>query len=153
MSHLSDPTLVAEIAQQLDEDSVAFHNLPADPALEHGLREALIDDSGIVVVPEHAGSAPELRDLAQDVMNTSGLDTVIVRSPEAAAVVSASHSRAEIESAEWSLASNPDYIAGTRSLFTELDSPDFPFLVITVVVLLILAISAAIAAMQTRVKP
>lgn len=105
-----------EIAAQINDDGVAFVDLPDDPALQDQLIDALGERDGFIVAPSGAN---DLRDLGQDVLDSSDADTIIVRSPESAAVVSDEHSRAAIESAQGHLFTEPDYVEGARGFLDD----------------------------------
>lgn len=117
------------MAEQIAEDGVAFYHLPEDPALRDGLAAAVDGRAGFVVAPPGIGNH---RDLAQDVLlavdDAAGVDTVIVRSPESAAAVSTDHSRAAIESAQWRLVDEPDYVAAADDFLTAVSGFGVPWL-------------------------
>ena len=93
---------VPDLAEQLSEDSVAFTNpvLAGDPAAQADAQAALRDGDGIAVVDVAGGMPADYRDVAQELQDATGLDTVIVQSLGTISVVSDSLSRAEIESAQ-----------------------------------------------------
>lgn len=122
---MSEP---GELATQIDEDGVAFVNPPVDADLERQLTEALPDGAGFIVAPPGFGP---LRDLGQDVLDVSEAATIVVRSPESAAVVSDVHSRAAIESAQSHLFAHPDYVLGAREFFADLAGFNVPWALLT----------------------
>ncbi len=94
-----------------------------------GMEPALLDavaragaegfgELGVVVLDDHPAQATDLRNLAQDLQLSTGLDTVIVRSPFSGAVVSDIHSRAELESAQYAFLGNPD-VPGATHVFID----------------------------------
>lgn len=144
---MTDP---AELASQLSVDQVAFADLPEDPALQNQLVAALDEGTGIVVAPPGQASPADLRDLAQDVLDASELDTVIVRSPEAAVAVSDVYSRSALESAQQRLFAQPDYVVGVREFLGEVDSFAMPWLVLGMGALLALLAVVVWAALSVK---
>lgn len=144
---MTDP---AELAHQLSVDQVAFADLPDDPALQDQLVEALDEGTGIVIAPPSGETSAGLRDLAQDVLDASGLDTVIVRSPDAVAAVSHVHSRSSLESAQEHLVAQPDYVVGVREFLGEVETFDMPWLTLAAVAALALLTVVAWAAVSVR---
>lgn len=111
-----------DLARQIGEDAVAFGTqVPAGRVaeLEPGLVDAVahadasgFGSLGVVVLGETPPHAPDLRDVAQDLLLATDVDTVIVRAPESGAVVSDLHTRADIESAQYPFLGNPDVVGG-----------------------------------------
>lgn len=88
---------VAVASQFIDED---YEQLLIDAVRGH--------DVGVAVVDVQPRLLPDLRDMAEDLHRESGVDTVLVNAPfEGVAIVSGSMSRAEIESLEYRLGSQP----------------------------------------------
>lgn len=131
------------LAAQIDDDGVAFAGLPEDHALQGQLVDALDGQAGFVVAPLDGVGAAGLRDLGQDVLNASSVDTVIVRSPESAAVVSNELSRAAIESAQGAIFAEPDYVVGTHRFLNEVSGFDMPWALLTAVVVVAIVIAVA----------
>lgn len=129
-AHVSDP---AELVRQLSVDQVAFAGLPDDPALQDQLAAVVDDSTGMIVAPAGEATPADLRDLAQDVLDTSALHTVVVRSPESVAAVSDLHSRAELEVAQTRMLAEPDYVAGLSEFQGAVGFLDVPWLTLAAV--------------------
>lgn len=99
------PALIAELAT----DGVAVASQFIDEDYEQLLIDAVRGhDVGVAVVDVQPRLLPDLRDMAEDLHRESGVDTVLVNAPfEGVAIVSGSMSRAEIESLEYRLGSQP----------------------------------------------
>lgn len=100
-------------------DASASVNAATDGALNASLVNALaqpaaggLENAGVVVVGPEQASGPELRDVAQDLQLATHLDTVIIRTPNAAIAVSEDLTRAQIERGQRAMVSQPDYAQG-----------------------------------------
>nr|WP_290215966.1 DUF6676 family protein [Corynebacterium atrinae] len=136
---------MSDLARQLNEDTVAFAGANA-PQMEVDLQPGLIEATsraangeagslGVVVFDWTPGKAADLRDVAQDLMDTTGLDTVIVRAPGGGAVVSDIHSRAVVESAQATFLSNWDYVGATQILVDDVANSGMNWIVVAVAIL------------------
>lgn len=108
------------IIAQLESDGVAFHHSPADKELETKLIDALAshpegESLGIVV----AGPGEGGRNLAEDVLLATELDSVIVRTPEGATGATNDHTRASFEAALDQMAATGDYVEGLHIFLNE----------------------------------
>lgn len=122
--------VVDDVIRDLADDAVAFTpEAPVDEALAEQLSQLLSGSDAatgraayLVAGP---GSGADLRDLGQAVLDSGGealgLDTVIVRAPESAAVVSDVASRAAIESSQGELLATPDYVEGLRRFLLDME--------------------------------
>lgn len=119
---------IADLSQQLLEDSVAYSNvgLASDPALQASVAGALQPGEGIAVVDIYPGKFADLRDLAQTLKEASDLDTVILQAPQGISVVSDSHSRAALESAQQAVAPGLDQVTALNQLHAHLDTATMP---------------------------
>ena len=115
------------LAAQLTSNKIAFGTEnPNNAQLAQELGRAIenVESSGMgpvgVVVleatPERVG---DLRDIAQDLQNTTQLATVVVRTPRSTAAVSDSLTRAQVERGQFALISQPDYPAGIEAFAAE----------------------------------
>lgn len=141
-----------ELVSQLASSSVAFGtdnpvNAELGPALEDALAEANLDPAGMIVLEQTPPVLADLRDLAQDAAAETGLDTVLVRTPQVAVGVSDSLNRAQVERGERAMAAEPDYVAGVHAFAdaANLFSVNWPLVVAAVLVVL-----AAVAAFSAR---
>ena len=144
-----------ELVSQLASSSVAFGtdnpvNAELGPALEDALAEANLDPAGMIVLEQTPPVLADLRDLAQDAAAETGLDTVLVRTPQVAVGVSDSLNRAQVECGERAMAAEPDYVAGVHAFAdaANLFSVNWPLVVAAVLV--VLAAVAAAAAFSAR---
>ncbi|MDO5669729.1 MAG: hypothetical protein Q4G50_06975 [Corynebacterium sp.] len=151
---------IDDLARQIDEDSVAFGSfVPAEKMgeLEPGLIDAAshAESSGFgslgVVVLEHTPAhTPDLRDIAQDVLVATEVETVIVRAPGSGAIVSDVHSRAEIETAQYPFLADGDVVGGVHRFIDDVNGWSLNWVGILVVVLLLVAVAAALTAWNAR---
>lgn len=138
-----------DLARQIGEDAVAFGGqVPTEriAELEPGLLDATVhaDTSGfgslgIVVLGETPAHTPDLRDVAQDVLLATDVDTVIVRAPGSGAVVSDLHTRADIESAQYPFLGNPDVVGGVFEFIDDVNgsSVSWPSAVALIVIAMV----------------
>ncbi|BAU95892.1 hypothetical protein N24_1630 [Corynebacterium suranareeae] len=114
-----------QLASDLDEDAVAMGQYTGEqfPTLEKDLINTVSDAQaldfgslGVVVLDDTPVPTSNLRDIAQELLNETDIDTVIVRAPASAAVVSDVHSRASLEAGQHELLSTTDYVLGTELL-------------------------------------
>ncbi|ADK28873.1 Rv1476 family membrane protein [Corynebacterium pseudotuberculosis] len=122
----------------LQTPNAEVHRKLIDATQGHGLAIAVVDQT-----PEHPA---DLRDLAQELLNQVSTDgkfsTVAVRSPGTGAVVSKSHSRAELEAWQHQFFSEPDYVLGATRLVADLEHDTIPLAPVGLMALL--AVSVAI---------
>lgn len=151
------------LAAQLEQDGIAFTTSnPANWQLEAHL-DATLDSldapelapMGVVVVERTPDRLADLRDIAQDLVLATDYDTVIVRSPGGAGVVSEHLTRAEIEAGQRAMLSQPDYGEGLRAFVAEAQSLSIPWGAVAVAALLVIAAvcAATYVAARTNVKP
>lgn len=113
-----------DLRHQLGEDAVAFGTLVPEgraAELEPGLlgavdhaRDTDFGTLGIVLLERTPPQAADMRDVAQELLMSTDLDTVIVRSPHSGAVVSDMHSRAELEMAQYPFLGNADIVGAAH---------------------------------------
>ncbi|MCZ9293039.1 DUF6676 family protein [Corynebacterium meitnerae] len=121
----------ASLSAQLADDGVAFEtdnpvNLLIEPDLLRVTQEANQTDNGPFgfIVLEQVGVGPgALRDLAQEMLDETDTNTVIVRTPDATAAVSNTLTRAQIEGAQFALIRQPDYAQGIDAFVAETSQP------------------------------
>lgn len=117
------PALGADLA----DNGVAVASQFIDANYEQLLIDAVNGhDVGVAVVDVQPRLLPDLRDMAEDLHRESGVDTVLVNAPfEGVAIVSGSMSRAEIESLEHRLGSQPP-LEQVQGIITD-PGLDFPW--------------------------
>ena len=144
-----------ELVSQLSSSSVAFGtdnpvNAALDPALEDALAEANLDPAGMIVLEQTPPVIADLRDLAQDAAAETGLDTVLVRTPQVAVGVSDSLTRAQVERGERAMVAEPDYVAGVHAFADAANGFSLNWPLVVAAVLVVLAAVAAAAAFSAR---
>lgn len=88
---------------------------------------------GIALIDTPYDKAADLRDVAQELQLRTGVETVIVRTPQGGAAVSDSYSRADLEAAESAFAGVSTDV-GLRNYIEALSSPNPSWLVFAVVI-------------------
>ena len=153
----SEATL-EELVSQLASSSVAFGtdnpvNAELGAALERALADAntnSFDPAGMIVLEQTPPVIADLRDLAQDAVAETGLDTVLVRTPHVAVGVSDSLTRAQVERGERAMAAEPDYVAGVHAFANSAESFSVNWPLAVAVIVVVLAAVAAVAAFSAR---
>lgn len=108
----------ATLARQLRESGAAFEHEGEETAqVREALGQVLDDATGIVLLDHTPEHVPQLRDVAQDLANETGLDTVIVRTPHVAIGVSDALTRAEVEEGQRAMVAQPDPVAGLADFY------------------------------------
>ncbi|NLZ58233.1 MAG: hypothetical protein GX898_08050 [Corynebacterium sp.] len=116
------------LARELEEDAVAMGQAAGEqhPTLEQELitvmdeaAEGDFGSLGYVVLDSTPAVTADLRDIAQELLGATSLDTVVVRAPGSAAVVSDVHSRASLESAQREMLQTFDYVDGASLLIRD----------------------------------
>ncbi|MDK4207107.1 Rv1476 family membrane protein [Corynebacterium pseudodiphtheriticum] len=88
---------------------------------------------GIALIDTPYDKAADLRDVAQELQLRTGVETVIVRTPQGGAAVSDSYSRADLEAAESAFAGVSTDV-GLRNYTEALSSPNPSWLVFAIVI-------------------
>ena len=144
-----------ELVSQLASSSVAFGtdnpvNAELGPALQAALADASLDPAGMIVLEQTPPVIADLRDLAQDAAAETGLDTVLVRTPQVAVGVSDSLTRAQVERGERAMVAEPDYVAGVHAFADAANGFSLNWPLVVAAVLVVLAAVAAAAAFSAR---
>lgn len=151
-------TTLEELIGQLRSSSVAFGtDNPVNGGLRRGLEGALdspeaqmIDPAAVIVLEQTPKQVADLRDLAQDVANQTDFDTVLVRTPHVAVGVSDDLTRAQIESGQLEMVSEPDYVAGLHAFVAGVDSFSVNWPLVVGLVVALLACVAVVTVRLTR---
>ena len=149
---------MASLEAQLQEDGIAFGtdnpvNVPLEAAMRDALTQAPSDDmgeAGLVVLEQTPPQIADLRDVAQDLLNGTGYDTVVVRTPNAAIAVSDSLSRAAIERGQTAMVAQPDYPQGVVAFVEAAQGHSVAWGIAVGSVVLALACIAALSAWRAR---
>lgn len=147
-----------DLVAQLGEAPVAFGtdnpvNAELGPALEVALDDAStapFDPAGMIVLERTPPVIADLRDLAQDAAAETGLNTVLVRTPEVAVGVSNSLTRAQVERGERAMVAEPDYVAGVHAFTDAANAFSVNWPVFVAAILLVLMVAAGAAAWIAR---
>ncbi|MDK8683087.1 DUF6676 family protein [Corynebacterium pseudodiphtheriticum] len=91
------------------------------------------ENFGIALIDTPYDKAADLRDVAQELQLRTGVETVIVRTPQGGAAVSDSYSRADLEAAESAFAGVSTDV-GLRNYTEALSSPNPSWLVFAIVI-------------------
>lgn len=147
MKMIPEGTDIPALSAQLSEDGVAFSNpeLANNQEVQAPIEAALQDSHGIAVVDVHPQRLADTRDIAQELQDATGLDTVIVQTTRNVSAVSDTYSRAAIESAQTALPQGIDQVTLLDQFYSGVDPLGVPWPIIVVAVLLLAAASAAVA--------
>ncbi|MGO2166218.1 Rv1476 family membrane protein [Corynebacterium casei] len=147
MKMIPEGTDIPALSAQLSEDGVAFSNpeLANNQEVQAPIKAALEDSHGIAVVDVHPQRLADTRDIAQELQDATGLDTVIVQTTRSVSAVSDTYSRAAIESAQTALPQGIDQVTLLDQFYSGVDPLGAPWPIIVVAVLLLAAASAAVA--------
>ena len=119
---------ISDLADQLEEDGVAYtapalsHDVSLNADVSNGLRGG----DGVAVVDVMDVRAPDVRDIAQELQEATGLNTVIVQTPQHVSSVSDTYSRADIESVQAQLPPGLDQVDLLTKYYGGLDQISFP---------------------------
>ena len=144
-----------DLVSQLSSSSVAFGtdnpvNAALGPALQAALADASLDTAGMIVLEQTPPVIADLRDLAQDAAAETGLDTVLVRTPQVAVGVSDSLTRAQVERGERAMVAEPDYVVGVNAFVDAANSFSVNWPLAVAVIVVALAAVAAVTAFSAR---
>ncbi|PRQ12093.1 hypothetical protein C1Y63_03230 [Corynebacterium sp. 13CS0277] len=132
---IPDYVSIDELVRDADGDNVAIGQLGEDyPGLEQALSDvtqnAVAQGFGslkIVVLDRTPAQPADLRDIATEVQQHTGVDTVIVRSPGTGAVVSETYARKAIEQAEKTMYGDPDYVVSAQTFVDSVQADTTPW--------------------------
>ncbi|MCS5479507.1 hypothetical protein NYP18_07540 [Corynebacterium sp. YIM 101645] len=149
-----------DLNRQLGEDAVAFGAfVPEGKAadLEPGLLDAVAHARdtdfgalGLVILERTPPQTADMRDVAQELLMSTDLDTVIVRAPHSGAVVSDVHSRAGLEVAQYPFLGNPDVVGAAHRFVDDVNASAASWPSATALILLGVAGTAAFTALGAR---
>ena len=155
---MQNEATLEELVSQLASSPVAFGtdnpvNAELGPALHNALAAASADSfdpAGMIVLEQTPPVVADLRDLAQDAAAETGLDTVLVRTPQVAVGVSDSLTRAQVERGERAMVAEPDYVAGVHAFADAANSFSLNWPLTVAVIVVVLAAVAAVTAFSAR---
>ena len=129
---------INELVHELDADGVYIGSLADQyPSMEEQLiavtqkaEEQGIGDMKIAFIDQTPAHTADLRDIAQELLNNTGADLVLVRNPMSGAVVSTD-------------VSDPDYVRASNFFVDYVSSSSIPWALVGIVVLIGLVLVAA----------
>lgn len=148
---------VAPLREQINVDAVAIGQLGQTyPTLEQELIDATrhgvetgFGRAAFVILDDTPAGVATTRDVAQELLNTTDFDTIIVRSPHSGAIVSHDYSRAAIESAQYDYFANPQIAPASRQLMDTLHTQHYPWSLINIAIAVVVLAAIAITAWLT----
>lgn len=132
---------VADLSAQLSEDGVAFSNpeLAHDADVQAPIEAALQDSHGIAVVDVHPQRLADARDIAQELQDATGLDTVIVQTVRNVSAVSDTYPRAALESVQGDIPQGSNQVALLDQFYAGVDSFGLPWPLIVAAICIVIA--------------
>lgn len=137
-------TCMGEVIADVGDDGVS-----APAADQAGLRQVVSEaradgiDLKIVVIPTNPPLDTPLRDIATEVGQAYPGSTVLAMSPSFAGTYSTQFDRVTLEAGQ-DLAKTGDAVQSSKNFVSQLNTPDFPWTGLTIV--MVLAVTAAVAA-------
>lgn len=144
---------IADLAAQLRADGSAFTNtdLANDQSVQDFISAALHAGHGVAVVDDYTATAAESRNLAVDLQNATGLDTVIVQVPSHVSAVSDSLTRAELEAVQRQIPRGIDQVELLERFYDGIDRFDVHSVILTAL-MMVLALAVAWIAFRSASK-
>ncbi len=121
-------------------DTAGLQNVVAD-AKQHGI------DLKVIVMEKSPPIDTPLRDIATEIGHANPGSTVLVLSPGWAGTYSTGYDRVILEAGQDVAKTAPNPVVGTQAFVDQLETPDFPWMGLTIA----LVIGVAAAAVLTRV--
>lgn len=142
-----------DLTSQLAEDGVAFTNpeLAGNGEVQSRIAEALAPNHGIAVVDIVPAKASDARNVAIDLQDATGLDTVLVQTISNISVVSDTYSRAEIEAVQSRIPSGIDQVDLLNQFYGGIEAAGAPWGLIAAV-LAALTVLAFVASFRRGAK-
>lgn len=134
---------IPDLSAQLAEDGVAFSNpdLATSAEIQDPIVSTLQDLHGIAVVDVYPTRLADARDIAQELQDATGLDTVVVQTVRNVSAVSETYSRAAIEATQGDMPQGVNQVELLDRFYAGVDPFGVPWLLIVAmaVVALVLA--------------
>ena len=153
---------IDELAAQLNDDSVVLGAYGREhPGAEQDIATILANAEnqgrgsfGFVALDETPAQTADLRDIAQELLDTTNINTIIVRAPGSGAIVSDQYSRKTVELAQWDLLGNPDYVSAVDNYVASVSSDSTPWGLVTVGLCLVIvaAVMCTFLSLTLRVR-
>ncbi|MEJ5927242.1 DUF6676 family protein [Corynebacterium sp. H128] len=146
------------LRSQIEADSVAINKLGLEyPSLEPELvdvsrhaSESGFGKTAFVLLDRTPNGAAATRDVAQELLNTTDFETIIVRTPGSGAIVSHDFSRAQIEAAQYDFFANPEIASGAREFVDTLNTQQYPWMYINIAIAVALLLAILVSAYFAR---
>lgn len=138
------------LTDELNADGVYIGSLADEyPEMESKLievtqkaKEQGIGDMRIAILDQTPAHTADLRDIAQELLNHTGADLVLVRNPMSGAVVSDDVSRATLEAAQYHFLADPDYVRASNFFVDYVSSTSVPWGLVSIAVLIAIVVVA-----------
>ena len=134
---------IPDLSAQLAEDGVAFSNpdLATNAEIQDPIVSTLQDLHGIAVVDVYPTRLADARDIAQELQDATGLDTVVVQTVRNVSAVSDTYSRAAIEATQGDIPQGVNQVELLDRFYAGVDSfgVPWPLIVALAVVALVFA--------------
>lgn len=134
---------IPDLSAQLAEDGVAFSNpdLATNAEIQDPIVSTLQDLHGIAVVDVYPTRLADARDIAQELQDATGLDTVVVQTVRNVSAVSDTYSRAAIEATQGDIPQGVNQVELLDRFYAGVDpfGVPWPLIVAMAVVALVLA--------------
>ena len=132
---------IPDLSSQLLEDGVAFSNpgLAADAEIQAPISSALQGSHGIAVVDVYPQHLADARDIAQELQDATGLDTVVVQTVRNVSAVSDTYSRAALESVQADIPQGLSQVSLLEQFYAGVDPFAVPWLSIVAILAIWLA--------------
>ena len=134
---------IPDLSAQLAEDGVAFSNpdLATNAEIQDPIVSTLQDLHGIAVVDVYPTRLADARDIAQELQDATGLDTVVVQTVRNVSAVSDTYSRAAIEATQGDIPQGVNQVELPDRFYAGVDpfGVPWPLIVAMAVVALVLA--------------
>lgn len=148
---IPDDVDISELVDELNADGVYVGSLGDEyPRMEDQLiavtekaQEQGIGDMRIAFLDQTPAHTADLRDIAQELINRTGADLVLVRNPVSGAVVSDDISRATLEAAQHHFLADPDYVRAASFFVDYVSSTHVPWGIVAVLIFIAVAVVAA----------
>lgn len=135
---------IPDLSAQLLEDGVAFSNpgLAAEAEIQAPISSALQDSHGIAVVDVYPQRLADARDIAQELQDATGLDTVVVQTVRNVSAVSDTYSRAALESVQADIPQGLSQVSLLEQFYAGVDPFAIPWLPIIAILTVGLVVAA-----------
>lgn len=139
------------LAEQLRTSGVAFEREgEAVAQIRETVGQVRNSATGIVFLDHTPEHVPHLRDLAQDLANETGLDTVIIRTSNVAVGVSDTLTRAEVEEGQRAMVGQADPANGLSEFYAASNGFDVPWVGLTAAMIIAAVLIIAVTVSTTR---